>query len=250
MKKRKVFTLIELLVVISIIAILAAILLPALNKARAKGTEIACLSNLKMSGMAMNSYASDSDQYYVTYYYHSSTEGNNYSWAEWMYQLKYLPYASPVAACPMPETGALAQSNAGFDETMHSGVYGAYYRSEEAREGVIINATLSNGAFRGINGKKIRKISVFPLLVDSGTKAGTPEQCYVLSFVGSTYEPHMRHANRCNVYFFDGHAAGNTPAEYYKNVMDSDLIITNGQANGISYYDKNGIGRTFAPFVE
>ena len=77
--KQAGFTLIELLVVVAIVALLAALLFPVFAKARARGRQTACLSNLRQLGLATSQYAQDFDDRYP--YGGDPTDLDSYGWA-------------------------------------------------------------------------------------------------------------------------------------------------------------------------
>ncbi len=106
------FTLIELLVVIAIIAILAGMLLPALNKARAKARTISCTSQMKQVVSASIQYAGDyADHIYLWRDDYNPFPGNKTvadcrSWGGLYVELGLLP--EKVIACPNQQRSGVA----------------------------------------------------------------------------------------------------------------------------------------------
>ena len=105
-KRNEEFTLIELLIVVAIIAILAALLLPALNQARKRAYIAACLSNLKQLGIGMTGYTSDYQDYCVPFQTDAMYGSVPEQWLHIMIKNDYINGATLL--CPAREGEAIS----------------------------------------------------------------------------------------------------------------------------------------------
>jgi prepilin-type N-terminal cleavage/methylation domain-containing protein/prepilin-type processing-associated H-X9-DG protein len=231
-KSKKAFTLIELLVVIAIIAILMAILFPALNRAREQGRRAVCLSNLKQLALAWIMYADENDDKIVNGEAAGSSNGmastptsGIHSHEQWWVGGDCA--SGYMAGDQLPlETQILAIKNGALfpytkKETLYRCPTGVRGEMRTYSIGDSMNGLRRDGTYSGNVGARVGKTVLW---IKNRTEIVSPGPAYRLVFLDEgritpdSYATHylnerwwdppfVRHGDGTNVAFADGHSA-------------------------------------------